>query len=229
MPNSSALDRLEIRETGVRALALILGMLTAFVAAATAAPVAPGPETMKFAVTRDGSRIGTATIRVRRDGDVTIARVATHIAVKIAFITIYRYDQAETERWAGNRLVAMSALTDDNGTVHKVEAWRAGDALSVEADGEVYKIDPSVIPANPWNASLVRQKIALNPQNGRLTRVSVIDRGEELLILDGRSTRAHHYSIMTTFAQDVWYDRSQRLVQVQMHERDGSMIRYRPG
>jgi Domain of unknown function (DUF6134) len=213
----------------VRPRSLIWGMSAAVLAIGTAAPAAPSLETMRFTVTRDGDRIGTATVRVHRDGDETIAQVATHIAVKIAFITVYRYEQAETERWAGNRLLAMSALTDDNGTVHKVEARRDGDALSVDADGRVREVDPSVIPANPWNASLVRQKIALNPQDGRLTRVSVVDHGEERLMLDGRPTTAHHYSIRTTFPQDVWYDRSHRLVKVEMHESDGSTIQYRPG
>lgn len=213
----------------MRALSLMLGMLAALAGTAAAEPMAPGPETVNFAVTRDGSSIGSARIQVRRDGAATIVRAVTHIAVKIAFITVYRYDQDEMERWVGDSLVAMSALTDDNGTVHKVEARRTGDALSVEADGTVRRVGSNVIPANPWNAALVHQKVALNPQSGQLTPVSVIDRGEGQLSLAGRPTRAHHYSIMTTFPQDVWYDQKQRLVKVEMRESDGSLIRYRPG
>jgi hypothetical protein len=216
-----------LRGTWVRVLALIL--FAAIVGSAAAAPMGPGPDTTKFAVTRDGSPIGTTTIRVSREGDATIVRTATHIAVKIAFITVYRYDETETDRWAGDRLIAMRASTDDNGTIHNVEAWRTGDALSVEANGMAREIVPSVIPANPWNAALVRQNVALNPQSGQLTSVSVVDRGEDQLILDGRPTTAHHYTIMTTFPQDVWYDQSHRLVKVEMHGSDGSTIQYRPG
>lgn len=210
---------------------LVWGMAASVLAigAAAATPVAPNPETSRFAVTRDGDPIGTTTVRVDRDGDATTVRIATHIAIKIAFLTVYRYDQTETERWSGNRLMAMSAFTDDNGTIHKVEARRDGDALSVNANGRVRKIAPGVVPASPWNASLVRQQIALNPQDGRLTPVWVLDRGEERLMLDGRPTTAHHYSIRTTFPQEVWYDRSDHLVKVEMHESDGSTIQYQPG
>src|SRR5690348_1747258 len=78
--------------------------------------------TLSFAVMRNGDQIGTSTTRLRRDGARTIAEIATHIAVKLAYITVYRYDQTEIEHWVDGYLVAMTAHTDDNGTIHKVSA-----------------------------------------------------------------------------------------------------------
>ena len=76
---------------------------------------------------------------------------------------------------------------------------------------------------------LVQRTMALNLQDGTLTPVSVIDHGTEQLVLQGRPTTAHHYSINTSMAQDVWYDEQKQLVRVEMSGSDGSRIHYQPG
>jgi hypothetical protein len=151
------------------------------------------------------------------------------VAVKIAYLTVYRFDQRETEYWADGRLMAMTSTTDDNGATHKVTAKNRGSALSVDVDGKVSEIDPAVVPLSLWNPDLIRQRQALDPQDGRMTPVLVIDHGEEQLVLAGRPTMVHHYSIRTSFAQDVWYDQRQQLVKVELHGSDGSTIQYQPG
>jgi hypothetical protein len=85
-----------------------------------------------------------------------------------------------------------------------------------------------VIPASVWNAALVRQTVALDPQDGSVTPIAVVDHGEEPLVLEGRPTTAHHYSISTGIPQDVWYDEHDRLVKVELVGSDGSKIEYRP-
>jgi hypothetical protein len=177
---------------------------------------------------RNGGQIGASTMRVRRDGPETVAEVVTHVQVKIAYVTVYRFDQTVTEHWVDASLVEMTALTNDNGTVHKVSARRAGDILAVEADGKTSEVDPAAIPASLWNAALVRQTIALDPRDGSVTPISVVDHGEEQLVLEGRPTAAHHYSINTGMPQDVWYDEQSRLVKVELVGSDGSKIEYRP-
>jgi hypothetical protein len=199
------------------------------IAWATAVPAAEETTTLDYAVMRNGDRIGASTVRVVRDGPQTIAEVSTHVQVKVAYITVYRFEQRETQRWANDRLLALNAVTDDNGTIHKVSARNSGDILSVDADGRITTVDPSVIPVSLWNPSLLGKTQALDPQSGKMTPVSVIDRGEEQLMLQGRATPVHHYSIKTNFAQDVWYDQHHRLVKVELHAIDGSEIQYRPG
>jgi hypothetical protein len=180
--------------------------------------------TLNFAVTRNGDQIGSTTVKLQRNGDQTIAETATNVQVKIAFITVYRYEQRLTERWVGGKLDALSAVTDDNGSMHKVSAARSGDKLSVNADGKVSQVDPAMIPANLWNVSLVRTTAALDPKDGSVTPVSVVDRGREQLVVQGRALTAHRYSIKTTIPQEVWYDEEQRLVKVELHGSDGSTI-----
>jgi Family of unknown function (DUF6134) len=224
----------EVRLRALFLSALVVGAAMGFSAAAQADPKdiaePPGPSdtTLNFAVLRNGGQIGTSTMRVRRDGPETVAEVVTHVQVKIAYVTVYRFEQTVTEHWTGESLVEMTALTNDNGTVHNVSAKRAGDTLSVEADGKTSEVDPTVIPASVWNAALVRHTVALDPQDGNLTPIAVVDHGEEQLVLEERPTTAHHYSISTGIPQDIWYDEQDRLVKVELVGSDGSKIEYRP-
>jgi hypothetical protein len=212
----------------------MVGSAMGFSAAAQAEPKdmaePPGPNDtpLNFAVLRNGGQIGTSTMRVRRNGPETVAEVVTHIQVKIAYVTVYRFDQTVMEHWTGASLVEMNSLTDDNGTVHKVGARRAGDTLSVEADGKTSEVEPVVIPATLWNAALVQGTVALDPQDGSVTPIALVDHGEEQLELEGGPTTAHHYSIDAGMPQDVWYDEHDRLVKVELVGRDGSKIEYRP-
>lgn len=210
----------------MRKLPVTLGIMVAASSIMTgnAAQADKNVTTLNFAVTRNGDQIGSTSVRLQRNGDQIVAETATDIQVKIAFITVYRYEQRLTERWAGGKLTAMSAVTDDNGSLHKVSATRVGEKLSVNADGKISQVDPAMMPANLWNASLVRMRAALDPKDGSVMPVSVVDRGTEQLVVQGRALTAHRYSIRTTIPQEVWYDENQRLLKVELRGSDGSTI-----
>jgi hypothetical protein len=215
----------------MRAACRFWGTLGVVAMAACWSPVRaePAATTLNFAVMRNGAPIGSSVVKVHLDGGETVAQTTTHIQVKFAMLTVYRFDQTVTERWAAGKLVALNSLTDNNGTVHKVSAASRGGTLAVDSDGKRSDVDPTLIPANLWDASLLHKTRALDPENGRIMSVSVVDRGEEQLVLQGRPMTAHHYSIDTAFPQDVWYDQRQLLVQVELHVGDGSRILYRRG
>ena len=205
-----------------------LGFLAPLVFA-TAVQARVEETTLNFAVTRNGDRIGTTTVRLQRDGRQLLADIATQIQVKIASITVYRFEQRETERWLDGKLVGLNAITNDNGTINRVSVARNGDKLSINADGKVTEIDAAIVPASLWNAQLVKKTIALNSKDGSIMPISVIDHGKEQLVLQGRPTTAHHYSIKTNLPHDVWYDEDHRLLKVELRGSDGSKILYQPG
>jgi hypothetical protein len=186
-------------------------------------------ETIRFAIMRDGQPIGTNTIELSRNGAETTVKMVTRIQVKIAFMTVYRFDQTETERWVGGKLMALNAVTDDNGTLHRVKATRANDRLAIEADGKVTEIAGNTIPASLWNPLLLEKTVAFNPQDGKMMPIAVTDRGEDQLLVQGRAKRARHYVINSTFPQEVWYDDARQLLKVELKGSDGSTIRYQLG
>jgi hypothetical protein len=207
-------------------LSLMVGMLV-LSAALFVAVAEPDPgNTMSFAVMRNDERIGTNTIRLDRDGTGTTVQIVTHVQVKIAFVTMYRFDQTETERWVDGHLLAMSSVTDDNGTVHRVKATSGNNKITVDADGKTTEVAGSTIPASLWNPMLLDRTTALNPQDGSMMPIAVVYRGEEHLVLQGGERRAQHYLIRSTFPQDVWYDDQRQLVKVELTGPDGSTIRY---
>lgn len=197
---------------------------TAFYAAA--AHATPPAETMKFSVTRDDMPIGTNTIDVEHKGAQTNVQIETHVAIGMAFFTLYKFDQTETEQWTNGHLLAMNAVTDDNGTIHRTNANSRDGRLVVEGDGPVQKIEPTILPASLWNPAMLTQNVALNPEDGKIVPVSVVDRGEDNLTISGHAERAHHYIIKTNFSQDVWYDDGHHLVKMELKGADGSTIRY---
>jgi hypothetical protein len=193
---------------------------------AVAAHATPQAETMKFSVTRDDMPIGTNTIDVEHNGPQTNVQIVTHVAIGMAFLTLYKFDQTETEQWANGHLLAMNAVTDDNGTLHRTNANSRDGRLVVEGDGPVQKMVPTMVPASLWNPAMLTQSVALNPEDGKIVTVSVVDRGEDNLTIAGHAQHVHHYVIKTNFSQDVWYDDGHRLVKMELKGTDGSIIRY---
>ncbi len=168
----------------------------------------PATTDLHFMILRNGDQIGTTTMQIRRDGTATVAETKVHIRVKIGFVTLYRYDQTQTEHWADGHFVSLVATTDDNGTAHEVYAQAGHDAVSVEADGESTRNSPPRYdprqPVEP-RASPAEQYCALNAQDGSILKSHAVDRGEDQLRLAGRSIRARHYSIEgAPSPKDVW-------------------------
>jgi len=192
----------------------------------TGALASAGTATTNFAVIRNGSQIGTNSISVDRNDAGTTVQTVTHVSVGLGFLTLYRFDQSETEEWAGDHLVAMNSTTDDNGTVHHSSAAARDGKIEVHGDNEVKELAPTTIPLNLWNAALVEQNRVLDPEDGNVKPLKVFDRGEDDVSVRGHTRRAHHYQIVTTYSQDVWYDDKNQLVQVELKGSDGSTIRY---
>ncbi len=200
---------------------------TAITRLASLAAQSPVPASdVNFAVMRNGAQIGTNSIHFGRDGSDTTVQMVTHIRVGIAFLTLYRFDQTESERWTDGRMLAMDATTDDNGKVHRASAATRDGRIVVQCDGKVSATVPSIVPFSLWNPALVAQNVALDTRDGGLEAIKVEDRGEENVVVQGRARHAHHYEIVTTFPEDVWYDDNGQLVRVELKGSDGSTILY---
>ncbi len=207
-----------------KAVTAALAAIGTFVASAAWGADEPGTAT--FAVLRNNDRIGINTVAVAREGSDTTVESRLHLAVKFAFLTVYRYDQVQTERWSNGHLLSLEATTDDNGTVHTTRASKTGDEFVVDDNGREKRIAASLFPLTLWTDAIASQSTVLNPETGKVEPLKVVDRGEDEFTVQGRPTRAHHYVLTTSFSQDVWYDESHRMVRLELKGRDGSTIRY---
>src|ERR1700693_1417137 len=149
--------------------------------AAFVTPVHADPNTasIDFAVMRNGAQIGINHIKVGRDGAETTVENHTHVAVNVGFLTLYKYDQTETERWADGRFVAMNSRTDDNGTEHSASAKARDGKIVIHGDDKVSEAPPTAVPLSLWNPSVVETDLAFDPKDGTVQPMKVLDRGEE--------------------------------------------------
>jgi hypothetical protein len=210
----------------INRIAMVALALSAIVFAVSAQAIPETTTTLNFAIMRNGAQIGTNLIQIGHDGADTTVQQVTHVNVGFAFLTFYKFDQTESERWAKGKLLAMTSTTDDNGTVHQATATARNGILVVRCNGKVSETASTTMPYSLWNPALVEQTVALDTRNGGLEAIKAIDDGEQNVLVQGRWRRAHHYQIVTNLPQDVWYDDSGDLVQVEMKGTDGSTITY---
>jgi hypothetical protein len=199
------------------------GVVPAAVTQAETAPLS-----MKFAVMRGDAQIGTNTIELSYNGGQTSVRIATHLEVTIAFVKLYRFDQTETEQWSNGRLQSLSSRTDDNGKMHRVDAVSRQGKMVVDGDGQLRVADAAILPVSLWSRPAPDHGFGLDPEGGSIVPVFVTDKGEDDMVVAGRTRYAHHFVVKTTFSRDVWYDERGRLIRVKMQVRDGSTIHYEP-
>src|ERR1700678_3956572 len=129
---------------------IIAACICALTFAAGAVAAEPGAETMKFAVVRNGTQIGTHTIELRRSGPEILVNQSTQIVVKVLFVTAYHFEQTESERWSNNHLAAMESVANDTGTEHKFTVRLKGTVLMVDGDGKTNQVSTTTLPASLW-------------------------------------------------------------------------------
>jgi uncharacterized protein DUF6134 len=203
-----------------------LALVLAISVGALGRPAIANTTTAMFAVMRNDDRIGTNTIKTEDDGKETVVETITHVAVKLFFVTVYHFDQTETERWSNGHFVAMNSSTNDNGKVHTASAASAGDCVVVDGDGIKNRITSPIFPGSLWNPAVLGQSQVLNPNDGHVMAMKITDRGEDDINLNGHAVRARHYEIKSAFSQEAWYDAQHQLVKVQLRAPDGSTVQY---
>jgi hypothetical protein len=202
----------------------------AAVQAQAVVPAQTGPQVdkMRFTITRNDEPIGTQAIEINRAGAETSVSVATDLSVKVMFITAYRFEQTEKERWVNGKLVGLTSATNANGERHEVQVTANATGLDVKADGKVSRVDQNIMPASFWNPELLARPTLLDTQAGKTAPLTVRDNGMEDLKIKTQVVKARHYTVSSMFSQDLWYDSQARLVQSKMVASDGSVIMYRP-
>src|SRR5262249_834868 len=93
---------------------------------------APPDGTLRYAITRNGSNIGTHTIRIQHTDAGVVVEHKVRVSVKVLFVQAYRYDADRTETWKDDRLVAFKAHTNDNGDPIDVSARSVDAGIQVQ-------------------------------------------------------------------------------------------------
>lgn len=206
--------------TAVLAVAAALGV----VGPTSAATVPTGD--LSFTVLRNGDDIGTDVLSFEKRSNQLIVHVKTDIAVKVAFITVYRFEHQSREVWTNGRMTYIESRTNDDGKHHTLHAEARNGELVVDGDNKKSIAPPQIVPASLWDDDIVRSRTLLNTLNGTQMTINVRDLGPEKVMVHGQPTTARHFVITGQLDRELWYDSRGVLVQAKFKGSDGSNITY---
>jgi hypothetical protein len=213
-----------IQKSFVRTSLILNALIAGLLAASPTLALPSGP--LLFTVLRDGSKIGTHEIDIHQDGNETRVDIATDVAVRLAFVTLYRFEHVEHEVWRDRRLVKIDSKTDDDGTDKSLHGELGDGGLTIEGSAQKFFAATPVVPASLWNADIARQGRLLNMLDGSEVEVSIRFVGDETVAAHGNRVAARRYDIAGQLNRETWFDADGTLVQVRFKADDDSDIRY---
>ena len=204
-------------------------LLAAFSILSTGAPafaLGHGSGTLHFEVLRDGSPIGTHVVRFREEGDTLTVENEVRIAVTMAFITVYRYEQDRTETLRDGRIVAFHNRTDDDGEVTEATARAVEGGIEVIGPEVRHTVPVDMILTGYWSHETVNRVRLLDAGDGTVLEIVVADGGVETVEAWGREVEARRYALTGDMEKELWYDAAGIWVHMRQVARDGSIIEY---
>lgn len=169
------------------------------------------PADRHFAIFRDGNEIGHHVVRFTAIDGGFKAETDVEVAVKIAFITAFRFKQSAADVWTDGQLVESRADTDDNGEVSQTLLRAEGGKLAVEggvADRQ------SLVPLGTmtdlafWNIDIVRQRSLVDLKKALLTDVAAESLGAETIDVASRRIEAQKFKFAAETGRNghIWFD-----------------------
>ncbi|MCB5945324.1 DUF6134 family protein [Acidocella sp. KAb 2-4] len=191
----------------------------AFPALAEDLPVPPSGE-IAFKVLRNGTPIGEHHINFTRCGDALRAEINADMAVKLAGITVFRYQAQAVECWQGGAFQTLDSQVNHNGTKLEVHAQpiTGGYAIqSTKAGDYTYTGQPPMLPMTYWNKAMLNAMI-LNVETGRHYPAIVNSPGWNYLpTAEGGRLLAQRFDITGKLHLSLWYDQSGQWAGLEFH------------
>jgi hypothetical protein len=206
-----------------RILLCLLPLLAAGPAPADSGPWPPNG-TLRYAVIKDGERIGTQTVDFRREGERLTVETRVDALVSLLGVPVFRFHHEAEERWIDGRLAAFQSETDDDGEARRVEARLEGDGLAVLYNGRPRAAPAGILPGSLWHPGTVEATSLFDPFRGKVWNIHVADRGVETVTARGAAVSAHRYDISGDVIRQVWYGPDGRIARARFPTKDGAWV-----
>jgi hypothetical protein len=189
------------------------------------------PLDRSFAIVRDGDEIGRHDVRFATNANGLEVSTDIDIAVKVAFITAFRFEQHAREQWQDGQLVHSNVTTNDNGTKSRTMLSALGDDLSVQGgvDNRMLRVPLGTMTDIAfWNLEIVRQRALVDLQRAELTSLAARHSGAEEIEVGGARIAAERFTINAESGRngDIWFDAAGNWVKGMMVTR-GEKLEYR--
>ena len=186
------------------------------------------PSDLRFTVMRGRSKIGVHSVEFRDRPDGLAVHTVIDLAVRVVFITVFRYEHECRDVWVSGQLRSLRSRTIEDGKRYAVEATAEPDGIRVVGPGGPLVVDSRLLASNSlWNPRLVDQQRLIDAQHGGEIGLVVHRRGTESLLLAGKERIVtDRFQILTPhYGGLLWYDATGRWVKGSLEIR-GEWIDY---
>jgi hypothetical protein len=195
-------------------------------ALALALPAPAGAAELRaYSVLRDGDEIGEHRVAFESQGENLQVTVDTDLKVKLAFVTVFRFEHHRVERWSGGKLVSLEGKNHDDGDDYEITITAEGEGYRRTVNGKEELIAGPALPAVLWTRDVVGHTRLISAVSDQVYQVETEALGRETVATGGGELEAEYYSMTGDLDRELWYDDSGVLLKVSF-ERRGSDIEY---
>lgn len=198
----------------------LLGLATAAAAIPLIGPLLPprahagAHRELRFRALRHGSPIGEHRVTFRPDGDRLTVETRVEIAVKVLFVTAFRFRHEAKEVWQSGRLVSVKSTTDDNGTLLQVSGDAVADGFRIVGHDGPFLASAHLLSSNSlWDSRIVGENRLIDVQRGGEIGLVTKRLGDEQVDTPQGPVRAsRHHMITPYYAGSVFHDSDGRWI-----------------
>lgn len=179
---------------------------------------APAGGRLRFAVFRNGAKVGEQEMTFSGPPDAPSVVTAVDMRIRLGPVPVFRYRHEARERWTAGRFLSLETTTNSNGKREQVSARRTGAGLVVETAAGRQDMALAA-PFTHWNAQALTGPL-FNPQTGKLLKVTARRLGPG-------PAGPVHWAIRGEATIDDWYDEAGVWTALTGKLPDGSTMEYR--
>ncbi len=187
---------------------------------------APARGSVEFEVTRNGQPFGRHVITFTGAGDELRSESLVSLRAGVGPLTVFRYEQACAETWAGARLATIECSTLRDGRRLEIRGNARDGRLVVTGANGVQTLSAAILPTSWWRRPTSAVTNMLDTETGSPMPVRVTEHGWEPIIIDGHEVRAERVRVQGAIGVDLWYDERGAWVGCRFVAR-GQLIEYR--
>ncbi len=224
--NATATRRLAASARAAATGSLLVMVLAALLAAPARANTTDYRE-WAFDVLLDNKAVGSHYFKVQAEGDRLRMETEADMAVKVLFVTVFRYLHRNVEIWEDGCLAQIEASTKVNGKTLGVNGERQGRMFNLDSPAEQARLPECVMSFAYWDPKFLEQSRLLNSQTGEYVPVTVSGPFADEREVRGQPTPAQRYRLR---AGDIdlrlWYSMANDWLALESEIRGGRVLSY---
>lgn len=200
--------------------------------------IIPQNNEIKFDIIRNKKNIGYHSIFFIENNDTLKVNIDIKIAVKIGFLTIYKYSHKNQEEWKNNQLYKISTNSITNSKKkYSVEGKQKEEFFEFYGVDNKKRTNKDIIPISYWNKELLNKKEFLDSQKGILRKFKTKFLGTKNIRFKNKivNTEKYKITVLTKHITDekpfpflyLWYEKKGELIKLEFNSpEDNSVIEY---